>query len=65
MHIVFTKKKDVMNKIKSMQHYSTEKRAYPHPRSPESLEAYAKVRGVNSYNQYAEAFLIHQLFVDN
>ena len=54
-----------MNKIKSMQHYSTEKRAYPHPRSPESLEAYAKVRGVNSYNQYAEAFLIHQLFVDS
>ena len=59
------KKKDVVNKIKSMQCYSTEKRVYPHPRSPESLDAYAKVRGVNSYNKYAEAFLIHQLFADD
>lgn len=59
------KKKDVMNKIKAMQKYSSEKRSYPHPRSSQSLEAYAKVRGVNSFNNYAEAFIVHQMFVNN
>ncbi len=59
------KKKDIVNKINAMQKYSTEKRFYPHPRSPQSLEAYAKVRGVNSYNHYAEAFKIHQIFADD
>ena len=59
------KKTDIMNKIKAMEKYSTEKRAYPHPRSPQSLEAYAKVRGVNSFNDYAEAFIVHQMFINN
>ena len=59
------KKTDVMNKIKAMEKYSSEKRAYPHPRSPQSLEAYARVRGVNSFNDYAEAFIIHQMFVND
>jgi|688.fasta_scaffold356167_2 LmbE family N-acetylglucosaminyl deacetylase len=54
--------KDLKNKIKSMESYSTEKRKYPHPRSPESLRAYAIVRGVNSYNKLAEAFCVQQIF---
>ena len=58
-------KKDLKNKIIAMQKYSSEKRKYPHPRSPQSLEAYAKVRGVNSFNNYAEAFMIHQIFFNN
>ena len=37
--------------------YSTERRKYPHPRSPEVLEAYAKVI---TYSRYllAESFMI-------
>lgn len=54
---------DLKNKIKSMNCFSTEKRKYPHPRSSKSLEAYAIVRGVNSYTNYAEAFMIHQQFI--
>ena len=54
-----------MNKIKAMEKYSSERRTYPHPRSPRSLEAYARVRGVNSFNDYAEAFIIHQMFINN
>lgn len=53
---------DLKRKIKAMESYSTEKRKYPHPRSSESLRAYAVVRGVNSFNKYAEAFIIHQQF---
>ena len=48
-----------------MQKYISEKRTYPHPRSPRSLEAYARVRGANSFNDYAEAFIIHQIFLNN
>jgi len=49
-------KKDLLNKIKAMQIYSSEKRAFPHPRSPQALEALAKWRGSNSGYDFAECF---------
>ena len=45
-----------------MEMYSTEKKTYPHPRSPEALEAYAKVRGSESGYKYAESFIIQKFF---
>lgn len=51
-------KKHLEAKIKGMESYEFEKRAYPHPRSPEALEILAKQRGVMVGCEYAEAFNI-------
>lgn len=51
-------KQNVEEKIKGMDHYEFEKRAYPHPRSSEALEILAKQRGVTIGVKYAEAFNI-------
>ncbi len=49
-------------KIQAMQCYSGESRPDPHPRSPEVLRAYAKVRGAESGCRHAEAFMIQRTF---
>lgn len=49
---------DVDAKIKGMESYEFEKRAFPHPRSPEALKILAQQRGVIVGKQYAEAFMI-------
>ncbi len=51
-------KENLATKIKGMESYEFEKRAYPHPRSPEALEILAKQRGVMVGCEYAEAFNI-------
>lgn len=51
-------KENVVAKIKGMESYEFESRAYPHPRSPEALEILAKQRGVMVGAEYAEAFNI-------
>lgn len=43
-------------KIDAMKTYNSEIRAFPHPRSPEYLEALARVRGGQSGYRAAEAF---------
>lgn len=43
-------------KIDAMNAYASEVRAFPHPRSPEYLEALARVRGGQSGFRAAEAF---------
>jgi hypothetical protein len=49
-------------KIKGMQFYEFESRAYPHPRSPEALKIYAQKNGINVGVPFAEAFcLIRQI----
>lgn len=49
-------------KIRALISYSSEKRPFPHPRSPEFLEALAKVRGSQSGQKLAEAFeVIYQI----
>ncbi|SIO49112.1 PIG-L deacetylase family protein [Chitinophaga niabensis] len=45
-------------KIKGMESYEFEKRAFPHPRSPEALEIYAKRWGVVVGKKLAEAFML-------
>ena len=55
-------KTDVEAKVLSMQSYEGEARADPHPRSPEVLEALAKVRGSESGYFWAEAFMSIRYF---
>ncbi len=51
-------KEDIAAKIKGMESYEFEKRAYPHPRSPQALRILAQQRGVMIGAEYAEAFNI-------
>lgn len=51
-------KADVDAKIKGMESYEFEKRAFPHPRSPEALTIQAQRWGVAVGCEFAEAFNI-------
>lgn len=53
---------NVAAKVEAMERYEGEARPYPHPRSPESLWALAKVRGSESGFYYAESFMINRVF---
>lgn len=59
---VAVSKAQVDNKINAMQTYRGEARPDPHPRSPEVLEALAKVRGSESGFFFGEAFMIQKSF---
>lgn len=50
--------KNVEAKIKGMESYEFEKRAFPHPRSPEALRIQAKRWGISVGFEFAEAFCI-------
>ena len=54
-------KEDVEAKIEAMQAYEFEKREFPHPRAPHSLENLAKRWGVVVGAEYAEAFCVERL----
>lgn len=45
-------------KIKALECYETEKRAYPHPRSVEAIRVIAQKRGTEVSFKYAEAFML-------
>ncbi|MBT8181754.1 MAG: PIG-L family deacetylase [Eudoraea sp.] len=49
---------NIQAKIKGMESYEFEKRAYPHPRSPKALKILAQQRGVIVGKNYAEAFML-------
>ena len=48
-------------KVRAMEQYESEKRSFPHPRSPEALQALTTYRGVQSGYELAEAFHIAQI----
>jgi LmbE family N-acetylglucosaminyl deacetylase len=50
--------KNIDAKIKGMESYEFEKRAYPHPRSPEALKIQAQRWGVAVGCNFAEAFCL-------
>jgi len=52
------KEENIAAKIKGMESYEFEKRAYPHPRSPEALKIYAQQRGITVGCEFAEAFCL-------
>jgi LmbE family N-acetylglucosaminyl deacetylase len=49
---------DLAAKIKGMEAYEYEKRAYPHPRSPEALTVLAQRWGIAVGRKYTEAFML-------
>jgi len=51
-------KEQVEAKIVGMESYEFEKRAYPHPRSPEALRIQAQRWGIVVGKAYAEAFML-------
>lgn len=50
--------KDIDAKIKGMESYEFEKRAYPHPRSPQALKIQAQRWGITVGTGFAEAFCL-------
>jgi LmbE family N-acetylglucosaminyl deacetylase len=48
--------KHIDAKIGAMESYESERRAFPHPRSPEALRALARWRGSSCGAEFAEAF---------
>ena len=50
--------KTISLKIQAFQCYATEQREYPHPRSPEAIETYAKRAGIAVGVFYAESFIL-------
>jgi hypothetical protein len=51
-------KTNIDAKIKGMESYEFERRAYPHPRSPEALKIQAQRWGITVGCEFAEAFTI-------
>ena len=49
---------EIKDKIKALGKYSTEQRPFPFPRSPEGLDALARIRGMQVGCPIAEAFYI-------
>jgi LmbE family N-acetylglucosaminyl deacetylase len=49
---------DIAAKITGMEAYEFERRAYPHPRSPEALRLLAQRWGVVTGQSFAEAFML-------
>lgn len=43
-------------KIKTFNKYESEVREYPNPRSSDGIESYAKFRGMECNNEFAEGF---------
>mgnify|MGYP000279825710 FL=1 len=52
---------NVQAKIKGMECYEFEKRAYPHPRSPEALHIVSQKNGIQVGFHLAEAFMLVRL----
>ena len=51
-------KENLNAKTKAMESYEFEKRLYPHPRSPQSLEIQAQRWGISVGFRFAEAFCL-------
>jgi N-acetylglucosamine malate deacetylase 1 len=49
-------KAGIDKKIKAFSFYKSERRVYPHPRSPEALRIYAKKWGIQAGIEYGEPF---------
>ena len=54
-------KKNLNDKISAMKKYITEIKKYPHPRSEEVIKALSIIRGSESGNNFAEAFIINKI----
>jgi len=51
-------KHNIAAKVQAMESYEFERRAFPHPRSPEALEILARKHAVTIGAEFAEAFML-------
>jgi len=51
---------DLSRKLTALNKYDSETRLFPHPRSPEAVEARARIRGSESGFSAAEAFVLYR-----
>lgn len=55
-YFVSLSKSNINDKWKSLEYYITETKSFPYPRSKKGIETLANYRGLQSGNEYAEAF---------
>jgi LmbE family N-acetylglucosaminyl deacetylase len=55
----------MQRKLSAFAHYETERRAYPHPRSEQALEAYARFYGASVGCEFAEPFVLIRSLVSS
>jgi LmbE family N-acetylglucosaminyl deacetylase len=55
----------MQRKLAAFAHYETERRAYPHPRSEQALEAYARFYGASVGCEFAEPFVLIRSLVSS
>lgn len=56
-------KKEAKNKCKSMEYYTSQMRPHPNPRSLESIEALARIRGTMCGADFAEGYFCYRMIV--
>lgn len=56
-------KKELAGKTEGMKLYESQMRPFPNPRTPEVLEAFAKLRGAHCGSAYAEAYVAYRMTV--
>ena len=60
-YFVNLKKSEIDNKVKAFLKYKSQVKKFPHPRSKEAIINLSKVRGSQSFMEYAEAFKVEKI----
>ncbi len=60
-YFVNLKKSEIDNKVKAFLKYKSQVKKFPHPRSKEAIINLSKVRGSQSFMEYAEAFRVEKI----
>ena len=61
-YFVSLKKSDINNKIKAFKKYKSQVKKFPHPRSEEAIINLSRVRGSQSFMDYAEAYKVEKIY---
>jgi LmbE family N-acetylglucosaminyl deacetylase len=60
-YFVHLKKSDINNKVQAFLKYKSQVKKFPHPRSKEAIINLSRVRGSQSFIEYAEAFKVEKI----
>jgi len=61
-YFVSLKKSDLNNKVNAFLKYKSQVKKFPHPRSKQTIINLSKIRGSQSFMEYAEAFRVEKIF---
>ena len=61
-YFVSLKKSDITNKVNAFLKYKSQVKKFPHPRSKQTIINLSKIRGSQSFMEYAEAFRVEKIF---